>query len=273
MADDALEQRFAAAQAAARAAGRLALDFLADPDRLGMEMKGPQDFVTAADRAVERLIIERLSAAFPGDAFFGEESKVHGSLANPALWVIDPIDGTSNFVRNRPEWVISVGFLAAGTLSLGVIYHAATGTLYAARAGRGATRNGAVMAASARTTLDDATLAFETSLNAELGVHRGAIDRVAARGGEYRRYGSAALSLALAADGKLDGFIEARLSAWDVAAGIVLVREAGGWTNDFFANDGLRRGNPMLAAAPGLREEIQALWAAAVASATPPPTG
>jgi len=268
MAEDALEQRFAAAQAAARAAGRLALDFLADPDRLGMEMKGPQDFVTAADRAVERLLIERLSAAFPGDAFFGEESQVHGSLDNPALWVIDPIDGTSNFVRNRPEWVISVGFLSAGKPALGVIHHAATDSLYAAHAGRGATRNGAVMAASARTTLDDATLAFETSLNAELGVHRGAIDRVAARGGEYRRYGSAALSLALVADGKLDGFIEARLSAWDVAAGIVLVREAGGWTNDFFANDGLRRGNAMLAAAPGLREEVHALWAAAVAADT-----
>jgi myo-inositol-1(or 4)-monophosphatase len=119
------------------------------------------------------------------------------------------------------------------------------------------------MAASTRTTLDDATLAFETSLNAELGVHLGAVDRVATLGGEYRRYGSAALSLALVADGKLDGFIEARLSAWDVAAGIVLVREAGGWTNDFFAGDGLRRGNAMLAAAPGLREEIQALWAAA----------
>ncbi|HTO82589.1 MAG TPA: inositol monophosphatase family protein, partial [Methylomirabilota bacterium] len=156
-------------------------------------------------------------------------------------------------------------FLAAGKPALGVIYHAATDSLYAACAGRGATRNGAVMAASARTSLDDATLAFETSLNAELGVHRGAVDGVAARGGEYRRYGSAALSLALVADGKLDGFIEARLSAWDVAAGIVLVTEAGGWTNDFFAGDGLRRGNAMLAAAPGLREEVHALWAAAVA--------
>jgi len=263
MADDPLEHRFLAAQAAARAAGTVALEFLATPARLGVEMKGPQDFVTAADRAVERLIIERLSAAFPGDAFFGEESDVHGSLESPSLWVIDPIDGTSNFVRDRPEWVISIGFLAAGTLSLGVIYHAATGALYAARAGRGATRNGVVMRASARTTLDNATLGYETTLNTGVVPYLSTIQSLAARGGEYRRYGSAALSLALVADGKLDGFIENHLSAWDVAAGIMLVTEAGGWTNDFFAGDGLRRGNPMLAAAPGLRDAVLGIWNAA----------
>src|SRR5262249_38880409 len=94
---------------------------------------------------------------------------------------------------------------------------------------------------------------------------------LAARGGEYRRYGSAALSLALVADGKLDGFIENHLSAWDVAAGIMLVTEAGGWTNDFFAGDGLRRGNPMLAAAPGVRDAVLGIGTAAAEKAPYPP--
>jgi myo-inositol-1(or 4)-monophosphatase len=258
-----LNRRLSAATSIAREAGSLARGYLADPDRLDVSLKGPQDFVTAADRAAERLIVTRLQAEFPQDSFLGEEGQGHGAVDATALWVIDPIDGTANFVRDRPEWAVSIGFVAEGQPQLGVIYHAATDSLYATAAGAGATRNGVRIAASSARTFDGATVALETDLRKSNGHYLRAIEALGRRGGEYRRYGSAALCLALVADGRIDGFIEAHLNAWDVTAGIVLVREAGGWTNDFFADDGLRRGNRMIAAAAGLRDDILAIWSLA----------
>jgi hypothetical protein len=118
--DEGLTRRFLAAKAIAVEAGHLALRLLADPASLDVQLKGPQDFVTAADRAVERLIAERLAAAFPDDAFLGEE---FGSSAErpeaAALWVVDPIDGTSNFARARAEWVISIGLIRDGRPDIG----------------------------------------------------------------------------------------------------------------------------------------------------------
>jgi myo-inositol-1(or 4)-monophosphatase len=145
MRPEGLAQRFFAAQEIAREAGRLAVGYIDDLDRLNVELKGPQDFVSAADRAVEHLIIDRLSAMFPGEAFLGEESHAHGDIDDAALWVIDPIDGTANFVRGLEEWVVSIGLLVAGVPTIGVIYHAASDALYAARRGEGATRNGVAM--------------------------------------------------------------------------------------------------------------------------------
>ena len=259
MTPDALVRRLRVAEETAREAGRLAQSFLAHPERLAVEMKGPQDFVSAADRAVERLIVERLATAFAGDAVFGEESSTHGSLDAAALWIVDPIDGTANFVRNRPEWVVSIGFLASGRETIGVIYHASSDVLYSALTGFGAMRNGSPIAVSTAADLSTATVALESSLHVGSTAHLAMIGTLVGLGGEYRRLGSAALSLAHVADGRLDGFAEAHLNAWDVAAGIVLVREAGGWTNDFFAGDGLRRGNAMVAATPGVRDAMLAI--------------
>lgn len=263
--EEGLEQRFLTAQAVAREAGLLARRMLADRGNLQVDMKGPQDFVSNADRAVERLIVQRLGAAFADDTFLGEEGEGDKAAeAGVALWVIDPIDGTANFVQGRSEWCVSIGFLHNGKPSIGVIHHPASGELYAARAGHGATRNAQPISVSRRTSIADATVALEYSPRTPRTTHLALVAALLAAGGEYTRSGSAALSLAHVADGRLDGFAEQHLYPWDVMAAIVLLVEAGGWVSDFLVDRGLQRGNPFVAAASGIREQfvkiVEASW-------------
>jgi len=255
-----LASRYLAAQSVAREAGRLALDYLMDRGGLQIETKGPHDFVSAADRAVEALIARRLAAAFPEDALLGEESgrSTTAGAAN-LLWVVDPIDGTANFVRALPDWCVSIGLMAEGRFEIGVIHVPALDELYAARRGEGAFCGGRPIRVSGCTAIAGATIGLDHSFDDPSEHHRAHIAAVHAHGGEYRRSGSVAVSLTRVAGGRLDGFIELHLNAWDVAAGIVLVQEAGGWTNDFLAEDGLAKGNPIIAAAPGVRDELLAI--------------
>lgn len=255
-----LASRYLAAQSVAWEAGGLALDYVADRSRLQVETKGPHDFVSAADRAVETFIAQRLGAAFPGDAFLGEEShRMTTPDGTGPLWVVDPIDGTANFVRDLPDWCVSIGLLAGGRLEIGVIYVPALDELYAAQRGQGAFCGGKAIHASDRTTIAGATIGLDHSFDNPSANHRAHIAAVHAHGGEYRRNGSVAVSLTRVASGRLDGFVELHLNAWDVAAGIVLVQEAGGWTNDFLAGDGLNKGNPIIAATPGMRDQLLAI--------------
>jgi myo-inositol-1(or 4)-monophosphatase len=256
---DSLASRFLAAQAIATQAGRLARRFLDNPEKLGVKLKGPQDFVSAADLAVERLVIDRVAAAFPDDAIYGEESAAATGVG-PAdwLWVVDPIDGTANFVRGRADWCVSIAVLHAGVPEIGVICDPTATELFAGWRGHGATRNGVPIVASSCGTLSGATISLDHSSRSSASEHLAHARAILEQGGEYRRSGSAALSLAHVADGRLDGFVELHLSAWDVLAGIVLVNEAGGWTSDFLRGDGLNAGNPMIASAPLLRDALLA---------------
>lgn len=257
---DEIALRFLAAQAVARQAGRLALAYRADPTRHAVKSKSLQDVVSAADGAAEALIVQNLTAAFPGDVFLGEEGGATG-LAQGArfLWVIDPIDGTANYVRGLPGWCVSIALLAGGAPMVGVVYDPVAGELYAACAGRGASRNGEPIRASAVREMTAATIAVGFSYRLPATRHVAHVDAILAQQGEYRRTGSGALSMAYVADGRVDGYIEGHINAWDVLAGLVLVREAGGWTNDFLGHDGLARGNAIVAAAPGLRDALLAL--------------
>lgn len=256
MPPDPLAARFQAAQAIAHAAGRLALRLRAGAP-LEVEAKGRQDFVTTVDRAVERLIRERLAAAFPGDGFLGEESgSAPGASATAPLWVVDPIDGTANFIRGLADWCVSIGLLVEGVPALGVIYHAGADELFAAGLGQGASCNGVPIRVSDQSALEGATVALEFSFYQPVAAHIGHLQALLERGSEYRRNGSAALSLAAVACGRLDAFFELKLSAWDVVAGMALVQEAGGWVSDFLADGGLANGNRMLATTPGLREAL-----------------
>jgi myo-inositol-1(or 4)-monophosphatase len=229
----------------------------ADPSQLQIEMKGPQDFVSNADRAVEQLIVQRLSAAFPTDSFLGEEGgRDKADDLGMALWVIDPIDGTANFIRGRAEWCVSIGFLLEGRPAIGVIYHPGSDELFSAAAGRGARCNGTPIRASERSSIGDATIAFEYSLKTRPHDFLDPLGRILSHGGEFRRNGSAALSLAYVADGRLDGFVELHIYSWDILAGMVLVAEAGGWTSDFFGEGDVATGRSFIAAAPGIRSEL-----------------
>jgi len=262
--DHALDARFAAAQALALEAGALALRLRGGGEAaLGITGKGVLDFSTEADRAVERLVGERLAKRF-GDSLLGEEYGVlppePGGDGAERLWVVDPIDGTFNFARGLPNWCISIALLDRGEIALGIIHNPATGELFTARRGGGAWRNGeALHLASERPAMPLIEIGYSNRRPTDS--YLTLIRRTVAAGCEFRRFGSGALGLAAVACGLTDGYIELHINAWDVLAGIVLVREAGGWASDFLADDGLHRGNPIIACKLALRETLEAVMA------------
>lgn len=256
LATSALADRFAAAQAVAREAGALALGIVRGPDAaLGIAEKGRLDLCTEADRAVERLIRTRLADRY-GDAMLGEE---YGGVTGEHLWVVDPIDGTFNLVHGFPMWAVSIGFVLDGVATLGVVYNPVRDEMFAARRGHGATLNGAPLAVSGERNLARPLVELGWSNRKPIEPYLAMIGRLLSDGCEFRRTGSAALGLAQVAAGWTDGYIETHVNSWDVAAGLVLVREAGGWVNDFLAGDGLTQGSPILACTPSLRARLSTL--------------
>ena len=249
--------RLKLAHAVVREAGELALARFRDASLI-VEHKGVQDYVTAVDRAVEELIIGRLHAEFPDDAFLGEEGGMRaGRSGESALWVIDPIDGTANYARGLPLWCISVALVCSRDIVFGLIFNPVSDEFYCAVAAHGAHCNGKVIKVSGvqSPTLARIGMGFSYRRPAELHVH--GIGRLLNAHCEYSRLGSGALGMAFVADGRFDGYWEPHINAWDVLAGICLVREAGGWVNDFLADDGLLLGNAILACTPGLRVFLQ----------------
>lgn len=251
-----LEKRFLAACAVAREAGDLARRHFETRNlRNGYKLKGPQDYWTAADGEIERLVIKRLGEAFPTDTFFGEEG---GGRFSPEVWVIDPIDGTVNFARGIAHFCISIAFVREGELAIGVIYDPIKGEMFAARRGAGAFCNGQPMRVSTIGDLRHATIEIGWSTRRSMKDYVRLVDQVTAAGAGHHRAGSGALGLAYVADGRTDGYCELHINSWDALAGILLVEEAGGWVNDFLANDGLVQGNPVLATTPALKDALLA---------------
>jgi len=255
-----LDNRLRAAEAVVREAGRLAADHFARRELLSIERKGVQDLASEADRACEDLIVGRLSQLFPEDSFLGEE---RGSR-NPgaaAVWVIDPIDGTHNFLTGIPFWCVSVGLVAGGELALGIVYHPLASELYSARSGGGAFLNGQPIKVSGETDLTRARICVGFSYRRPVAEHVRVVGSLLSAGCEYVRLGSGALGLAYSAAGRFDGYWERHINSWDAAAGLALMREAGGWVNDFLASDGLTQGSEILAATPELVEPLKRLTA------------
>jgi myo-inositol-1(or 4)-monophosphatase len=242
-----------AAETVVRAAGGLARSFLEDPRTLDIAFKGPQDVVTAADGAVERSIVSALRESFPQDAFLGEEG---GGAIGDACWVIDPIDGTANFARGLPHWCVSIAFVASGRTEVGVIYDPIGGLLYSARRGAGATSNGVLLRVSATEALSRALVDIGYSRRTGIDDFARIVAQLLAMGINLTQSGSAALGLARVADGRLDGYAERHLYAWDALAGLLLVEEAGGRANAFLAGNALTEGNETIAATPALYQAI-----------------
>lgn len=248
-----LDARYAALLEIAREAGALGKKYFADLPSLTIELKGLQDQVSAADRDVEALIKKRVAERFPDDVCLGEE---YGGKPGKSSWVIDPIDGTGNFVRGYPHWAVSIGFITDGIIELGAVYDPSAERMFAARRGRGATLNGAPMRVRTTQKTQESVVCVGFSHSSPKADFLGAMTNLVDLGCEFRRVGSAALGLAHVAAGHFDAFWQKKLSSWDVLAGILLVTEAGGRTNNFLANDGLVRGNTMLGACPGIYEAI-----------------
>ncbi len=253
MDDREISARFLAAQAIAREGGRLALSYFRNRDTLAVESKGLQNITSEADLEVEALIRGRLEALYPDDGFLGEESGAKERSGDASgIWVVDPIDGTACFVNGIPVWCVSIAYLLGSEIEIGVIFDPNADELFATRHGHGASLNGAPMRVSGAKSVEDGTVGIGYSTRTSPQPVVTAIDRLLSAGGMYQSNGSGALMLAYVAAGRLIGYYEAHINAWDCLAGIALVREAGGWTNDFLAGDGLKRGNVIVVAAPGV---------------------
>jgi myo-inositol-1(or 4)-monophosphatase len=253
-----LEARRRAAEAAIREAGEVAAGFYGRRASLRIDRKGAQDLVSEADRACEDLIVAALSRDFPDDGFLGEEGGHRGGSGD-TVWVIDPIDGTHNFLTGVPFWCVSLALVVGREPVLGLIFDPSADELFSATSGGGALVNGTTMRVSGETELTRARLCVGFSFRRPVADHVRAIDACLSAGCEYLRLGSGALALAYVAAGRFDGYWETHMNSWDAAAGLVLVREAGGWTNDFLAGNGLEDGNEILASTPALTEPFKEL--------------
>jgi myo-inositol-1(or 4)-monophosphatase len=248
------DPRFAEACAVAREAGALARDrFDSRPGTAGINLKGRQDYLSAVDAEVEHLVRSRLLGSFPGDSFFGEEG---GGTLTGEVWVVDPIDGTANFVRGIAQFCISIAFVSQGETRIGVIYDPMQDELFAAERGRGAALNGEPIRVSGLEDIHSATVEAGWSTRLPLSRYVDVVGRLLEAGAGMRRGGSGALGLAYVAAGRIDGYCELHMNAWDALAGLLLIEEAGGWANDFLADDGLRDGNAVLGCTPGLRDAL-----------------
>jgi myo-inositol-1(or 4)-monophosphatase len=252
-------QRLKKAQQVARSAGMLALEYFEKRDNLTVSNKGLQDRVTQADQEVERHIFKHITAAFPDDGFLGEEmaSGPAVNLVDEGTWVVDPIDGTDCFIYGIPCWCISIAWMRRGEVIIGVIYDPLHDEMYSAAVGYAAELNGIKLQISDATELSEGITGMGYSTRVEPKAAIEPLQRLLEAGGMYNRCGSGALSLAWVAAGRFIAYYEPHINSWDCLAGIALVREAGGWVNDFLAEDGLTRGNPIIAAAPGLVRKIQ----------------
>ena len=217
-----------------------------------LEAKDALDFCTEADRAVERLIRDEIAASF-GDAVIGEE---FGGAADDRVWVIDPIDGTVNFVHGSPRWCISIAYVERGVPEIGVIAAPATGEVFTAIRGQGADCNGAPLRVSRMAHRASPIVEVGWSSRRPFASYLTLLEALNGAGCEFRRHGSGALGMVDVARGTTDAYLEMHINAWDVLAGLVLVREAGGWTNDYLARDGITHGNPIIACTPELTARL-----------------
>jgi myo-inositol-1(or 4)-monophosphatase len=250
-----IDTRLLAAQAVAREAGAKARRRFLDRS-FTVGFKSRQDYLTEVDGETEAFIAERLLQIFPGDGFIGEESKARPAGEGAAAWVVDPIDGTANFARGVPHFCISIASVAAGRVEVGVIYDPMRDELFTGRRGGGARLDGAAMRASGLSSLADSAIEVGWNLRASADYYVDLLRRVVSTGAAPFRTGSGALALAYVAAGRLEGYVESHIMPWDCLAGILLVREAGGYVSDYLGGDGLAKGAPLIACAPGVKDAL-----------------
>jgi myo-inositol-1(or 4)-monophosphatase len=256
---------------AARKASRAIRRDFGEVESLQVSQKGPANFVTRSDQRAEQTIREELLKARPQWSFLMEESGRTEGVDNSHRWIVDPIDGTTNFIHGIPHFAISIALLKANELVAGIIYNPITDELFAAERGRGAYLNDRRMRVAARRDFHDAVIACGIPHlgRGDHGQFRRELAQVQSRAAGIRRFGAAALDLAFVAAGRFDGYWERGLKAWDIAAGIVIVREAGGMAGDIDgAADVLATGNIMAANSELYPQIAQAL--AGAKHAAPP---
>jgi len=236
--------------AAARKAGRRLIRDFGELENLQVSMKGPGDFVSAADKRTESILVAELQRARPGYGFLLEESGVIEGPDKTHRFIIDPLDGTTNFLHSVPHFCISIGLEREGVLASSLVFNPVTDELYTAEKGHGAYLNDRRLRVAARKNLSESIFATGIPFIGKSGHGEfvGELGRIMEKSAGVRRFGSAALDLAYVAAGRFDGFWERHLSPWDVAAGILLVTEAGGQVTDLDGRQNMLEGGSILAA-------------------------
>jgi myo-inositol-1(or 4)-monophosphatase len=280
---------------AARQAGRLINRASLDVETMQVTRKERNDFVTEVDRACEEAIIETLLSAYPSHAILAEESGhrpgTGGSRSIGAaalkdaehIWIIDPLDGTTNFIHGMPHYCVSIALMERGVITHGLIYDPIRNELFTASRGRGAFLNDRRIRVSKRTRLEESLIGtgFPFRMISQIDDYLRMLRPVMEKAAGIRRAGAAALDMAYTAAGRFDGFFELGLKPWDVAAGSLMVTEAGGLVGDFSGNANYLEGEQVVAGAPKVfsalipllnparREEAQAAVDSEVAAAVP----
>jgi len=254
-----LDQQLSFAVETAEAAGALILSHYETFPSGALRMKGLRDPVTAADLAAERLIVGAIRERWPGTAIFAEEETQEGGR-DGLTWYVDPIDGTVNFSQSHPFFAVSIALYDGDEPLVGVVHAPRLGETFAAASGQGATLNGQSLAVSRKERLIDSVLAtgFAYKRNELADNNVGHFDHFVLRVRGMRRCGSAALDLAYTAAGRLDGYWEPHLNPFDVAAGALLVREAGGLVSDMNGAAQWLHGGTIVAANPALHGDLLA---------------
>ena len=220
---------------AAQAAGQGLLQRFGQLGELGVRTKtGPADLVSIADEEAERTVREILGKARPTFSFVGEEGGTSRGSDDAQAWIVDPLDGTTNFLHGIPQFAISIGLQREGTMIAGVIYNPATDDLFIAERGKGAFLNDTRLRVAARKQLHDCVIACGLPHigRGDLPLSRDEMTALQPRVAGLRRFGAASLDLAYVAAGRLDGYWERNLKPWDMAAGLIMIREAGGVVSD-----------------------------------------
>ena len=244
--------------AAARKAGRALIRDFGELENLQISRKGPADFVTNADSRTERVLIEELSRARPGYGFLVEESGVIEGKDKTHRFIIDPIDGTTNFLHGIPQFCISIGLEREGHVVSALVFNPVTDEMYVAEKGHGAYLNDRRLRVAVRQNLPDILVASGAPFLGKDGRDQflTELDAVVASTAGMRRFGSAALDLAWVASGRFDAFWERKLKPWDIAAGILIVREAGGVVTDLDGRDRMMDNGHILAANEMLHRQL-----------------
>lgn len=243
---------------AVRKAGRSLTRDFGEVENLQVSMKGPGDFVSAADKKAEKILFEELSRVRPGYSFLMEESGSVEGTDPDNRWIVDPLDGTTNFLHGFPVFSISLALERKGQLTAAVVFNPITDELYTAERGTGAYLNDRRLRVAGRSELVQSLIGTGIPFigRGDHGLCLREIAAVMPQVSGIRRAGSAALDLAWVAAGRFDGFWEHDLSAWDMAAGILLIREAGGFVTDFDGRDKIFETGGLVAGNEAIHREL-----------------
>lgn len=239
---------------AARSAGDIILRSADKASHLAVDSKGKNDFATEVDRLAEKEIISIIKASYPEHSILAEESGEHAG--NDFVWVIDPLDGTTNFIHGFPQYAVSIALKYKDRIEIGVVYDPLRDELFTAKRGGGAMLNNRRIRVTGLSSMKGALIGtgFPFKVPQHLDAYLGMFRAITMDSAGIRRAGSAALDLAYLAAGRLDAFWEIELKEWDMAAGVLLVKEAGGVATDFSFNDHYLASGNLIAGSPRMHQ-------------------